>query len=197
MGRRAFLGAAGAVAATTVAAPPAVAADDTLEAWFDDIDDYEGVVDMRGRDGVRVAVGSGDGFGFDPIAVRVDPGTTVVWEWTGDGGSHNVVEDGGAFESELVGDAGHEFEHAFDQEGVYKYYCSPHEAMGMKGAVVVGDEPGSGGTGAAPGTSRDPPLLRYGVSALGGALWMGIIAYILLAFDRRKRPGDDTVETSR
>lgn len=194
--RRAFLGATGAVAATA-AARPAAASDGSLEDWFEDVDDYSGVVNKTGQESVRVAVGSGDGFGFDPVAVRVDPGTTIVWEWTGAGGSHNVVENDGAFESELVGDAGYEFEHTFGNEGVYKYYCSPHEAMGMKGAVVVGDETSGAGTGTVSSASQDPPLLKYGASALGGALWTGIVAYTLWAFNRRKRPSDNTVRTSR
>ncbi|WP_336343360.1 plastocyanin/azurin family copper-binding protein [Halalkalicoccus ordinarius] len=35
---------------------------------------------------------------------------------------------------------GHTFEHTFDSPGVYKYYCTPHVAMGMKGAIFVGLE---------------------------------------------------------
>lgn len=38
---------------------------------------------------------------------------------------------------EPTDEAGHTFEHTFDSPGVYKYYCTPYEAMGMKGAIFV------------------------------------------------------------
>ncbi|MFD1645182.1 halocyanin domain-containing protein [Haloarchaeobius litoreus] len=108
--------------------------------WFDNVGNFDGVADHTGESEVTVTVGAqgnGGGFAFDPAAIRVDTGTTVVWEWTGDGGSHNVVADGGSFESDLVGSSGHTFEQTFDSSGTVKYFCSPHEQMGMKGAVVV------------------------------------------------------------
>ena len=33
---------------------------------------------------------------------------------------------------------GSTFEHTFTQEGVYDYFCRPHEAAGMVGRIVVG-----------------------------------------------------------
>lgn len=159
IGRRAFLRAVGAstvasVAASTPAAAQengtesgsdresgagdAGAADGTIEkSWFD------GVVDETGKDSVTVAVGAdgnGGSFAFEPAAVRVDPGTTVVWKWTGEGGGHNVASDDGSFESEIVSDRGHRFEHAFESERVTPYVCVPHQSMGMRGAVLVGSE---------------------------------------------------------
>jgi len=113
-----------------------------FDGWFDDVSNYDGVVDKTGQSEVTVTVGAeanGGGFGFGPAAVRVDPGTTVVWEWNGEGGSHNVVADDGSYESKMHGESGATFSHAFDSKGVSKYYCMPHKAMGMKGAIVVGD----------------------------------------------------------
>jgi halocyanin-like protein len=110
-----------------------------------DVGNYEGVVDATGQSEVTVTVGaSGNGgnFAFGPAAVQVDPGTTVTWEWNGEGGQHNVVaEEGGDFESELTAEAGITFEQTFESEGVVKYYCTPHRALGMKGVVVVGSAP--------------------------------------------------------
>ncbi|WP_255151774.1 halocyanin domain-containing protein [Halorarius halobius] len=145
--RRRFLQAATLVAAgaTGVAGTTGTAvaqSGEDLSAWFSNVSNFAGVVDERGKARVTVAVGAdgnGGGFAFGPAAVRVDPGTTVVWEWTGAGGAHNVVSEDGAFESELVDDTGHTFEHGFESDGVALYACSPHKAMGMKGAVVVGD----------------------------------------------------------
>ncbi|MGB9960746.1 halocyanin domain-containing protein (plasmid) [Halobacterium sp. MBLA0001] len=144
--RRQFLKTAAVLTAGGVAVgsaqPVAAQQEPDLTSWFSDVSNYEGIVDERGNAGVTVKVGAegnGGGFAFSPPAVRIDPGTTVVWEWTGDGGSHNVVAEDGAYESEMTGTAGATFEHTFDAEGVSTYACVPHKAMGMKGAVIVGD----------------------------------------------------------
>jgi halocyanin-like protein len=108
--------------------------------WFEGVSNFDGVVDETGSSEVTVTVGSsanGGNFGFDPAALRVDAGTTVVWEWNGKGGSHNVAADDGSFESELVAEEGHTFSHTFEEAGTVKYACTPHETVGMKGAVVV------------------------------------------------------------
>lgn len=112
--------------------------------WFDDVDNYEGTVDLRGEDEATVRVGTGEqGVQFDPPAILVDHLTTVVWEWTGEGGQHNVVhepetdDEDREFESELVGDEGETYEYTFNHEQVYRYYCEPHRDLGMKGAVTV------------------------------------------------------------
>ncbi|MEM4782264.1 MAG: halocyanin domain-containing protein [Halalkalicoccus sp.] len=106
--------------------------------FLDDVPNYEGTYDFRGEESVDVTVGAGDqGLQFEPAAIMVDPGTTVVWEWTGDGGAHDVVAEDGSFESELVDEAGHTFEHTFEEPGVYEYVCTPHEGNGKKGVVAV------------------------------------------------------------
>jgi halocyanin-like protein len=149
LGRRRLLRAgAGAVGAGLVgvgATGTATAQSSPFDGWLDDADNYEGVVDQTGSGEVTVDVGveaNGGAFGFGPAAVQVDPGTTVVWEWTGEGAQHNVVaEEGGDFGSELSADAGFTFEQTFEEEGVIKYFCQPHLALGMKGVVVVGSAP--------------------------------------------------------
>jgi halocyanin-like protein len=104
--------------------------------------------DMTGQDEVVVEVGAGpSGFKFDSADIKIDPGTTVRWVWTGRGGQHNVIQSDGvsplddpAFESELIGVEGHEFTYTFEEPGTYDYVCSPHIAQGMIGSVeVVGD----------------------------------------------------------
>ena len=110
--------------------------------WLSDVENYEGTVtDRTGQSEVTVqtgAEGNGGNLAFEPAAIRIDTGTTVVWEWTGKGGSHNVAaESGGDFESDLVSDAGHTFEQTFESTGVITYFCSPHRGVGMKGAVIV------------------------------------------------------------
>jgi halocyanin-like protein len=114
--------------------------DPDFDGWFEGVSNFDGVVDETGSNEVTVTVGSeanGGNFGFDPAAVRVDAGTTVVWEWNGEGGSHNVAAEDGSFESELVAEEGHTFSHDFEEAGTVKYACTPHETVGMRGAVVV------------------------------------------------------------
>ncbi|GAB7091243.1 hypothetical protein JCM18237_15140 [Halorubrum luteum] len=102
-----------------------------------DDDDGEEQTDFTGQDTVSVDVGAGNGLEFAPADITVDVGTTVVWEWTGQGGAHDVVAEDGEFESELVTEAGHTFEHTFDEPGTYEYVCTPHQTSGMVGTVEV------------------------------------------------------------
>jgi halocyanin-like protein len=111
-----------------------------FDGWLDGVKNFDGVADETGSDAVSVKVGVDNGdqpYGFGPAAVKVSAGTKVTWEWTGKGGSHNVVDNDGAFESELVTDEGHTFSYTFEETGTFKYYCSPHKTLGMKGVVVV------------------------------------------------------------
>ncbi|MFB6119235.1 halocyanin domain-containing protein [Halosegnis sp.] len=140
--RREFVTAlAAGSAGVGLAARPTAAESVDLTKWLADTDGVNGVVDRRGREEVVVTVGAegnGGAFGFGPPVVRVDPGTTVRWKWTGKGGAHNVVASDGAFESDLHNSQGATFTHTFESTGVTRYYCGPHRAMGMRGAVVVG-----------------------------------------------------------
>lgn len=144
--RRAFLrvssGALTAAGVTTLGYP-VQAQDAPYDGYLSDTDNFDGTtVDMTGRNKVTVDVGvqGNDGaFAYDPPAVNVDPGTTVVWEWTGKGGQHNVVAEDGTFESNLVSEEGYIFERTFNEPGIIKYYCTPHKGLGMKGVVAVGN----------------------------------------------------------
>ena len=110
--------------------------------WLSDVGNYDGTVaDRTDENEVSVTTGAegNDGnFAFEPAAVRIETGSTVTWEWTGKGGSHNVVADSGAdFESDLVSEEGFTFEQTFESSGVITYYCTPHRGVGMKGAIIV------------------------------------------------------------
>lgn len=99
------------------------------------------IEDRRGEGTIDVSVGAGDqGLSFDPVAIRIDIGTTVEWEWTGDGGIHDVVSIGGSdfqFGSDRTREAGHTFDHTFDDGGVALYECRPHRTQRMLGAIDV------------------------------------------------------------
>jgi serine/threonine-protein kinase len=103
---------------------------------------FEGEIsDQTGQSEVTVEVGAGpNGFQFAPAAISVDTGTTVTWEWTGEGGQHNVVSNGGDYgdlESERIAEEGHTYTYTFEEAGAALYVCEPHRAQGKYGAVVV------------------------------------------------------------
>jgi halocyanin-like protein len=140
---RAGAGAAAAVAASSAAAPAYAQQEFDYGGWFDDVPNFEGTVDRTGEDEVVVTVGPGGDLVFDPPAIHVDPGTTVVWEW--EQGFHNVVEkeSGERYASELTGESGTTYEVTFESDGISTYVCEPHEGQGMKGAVAVGSGEGT------------------------------------------------------
>jgi len=171
-------------------------AEPNYDGWFDNVGNYDSTVDETGSDEVTITVGAdgnGGPYAFDPPAVRVSPGTTVTWEWTGSGGSHNVVAENGAFESELVGDAGHTFEYTFEEGGVYKYACTPHKSMGMKGAVVVPEASGGDGTGDGEAASSGGPDVSPAAGAVGVSLLLAFLSPLGLAAFLRGRQSDQRV----
>ena len=84
---------------------------------------------------------------FSPKILRVEPGTTVIWE-SGGANNHNVIASDGSwqaissdyFEYGII-TKGDQYEHTFDEPGVYEYYCPYHgtNSKGMVGTIVVGD----------------------------------------------------------
>lgn len=102
------------------------------------------IVDRRGQSTVTVAVGAGaEGLAFDPPALHIDTGTTVIWEWTGEGGGHNVVTSENSDitaigEEDIIQQGGATVEDILEDEGVVLYHCEPHREQGMIGAIIVG-----------------------------------------------------------
>jgi len=105
--------------------PPAI------EDHLSEANNYGGSLDDEtGQSRVRVDVGAGsDDVAFDPAGVRISAGTTVVWEWTGEGGSHNVssvADSDTSFRSGGTTDeAGVTYEYTFDAAGTQLYVCEP------------------------------------------------------------------------
>lgn len=135
----------GAGAAVAAAAASTASAQEEFDygGWFEDVPNFEGTADRTGEDEVTVTVGAGGDLVFDPPAVHVDPGTTVVFEW--DQGLHNVAEkeSGERYASETTDESGTTYSVTFESEGVSTYVCEPHRAQGMKGAVAVGSGEGT------------------------------------------------------
>lgn len=133
--RRAVLGALGSGSLVSLAGCGGAGGTDGGDPPPTDVDAPP--VDRTGQEEVAVAVGAGNGFAFNPAPVRIDAGTTVVWEWTGRGGGHNVVAVDESFESALTAEAGHTFTHTFSESGTVEYVCTPHQTQGMRGVIVV------------------------------------------------------------
>jgi halocyanin-like protein len=119
----------------------------SVDEWLANVEGYDGTVpDRREQPRVTVTVGSAagpDAFDFAPPAVKISPGTTVTWVWSGDGGPHNVAfEDREIRLDSFEPEPGVHFEHTFETTGVYRYACEPHESLGQRGAIVV-EEPSS------------------------------------------------------
>ena len=88
--------------------------------------------------------------GFDPIGLSVAPGTTVRWVVDANvhtttayhpaNGRHSLRIPPGAkpWDSGYLVNPGDYFEATLTVEGVYDYFCQPHEAAGMVGRIVVG-----------------------------------------------------------
>src|SRR3954454_86800 len=109
------------------------------------------VVEVRLRsdpDGARV--------GFDPIGLRVAPGTTVRWVVEANvhtttayhpaNGGHplRIPEHAAPWNSDYLVEPGQTFEVTLTTEGVYDYFCIPHEIGGMVGRIIVARPGGPG-----------------------------------------------------
>jgi len=142
--------------------------------------------DLRGQDAVTIEVGAGDGYAFNPAAVWVDPGTTITWEWTGNGGDHNVVGDNTDFSSgDPVGEEGYTYEQTFEESGIVTYYCDPHRNLGMLGAVAVGDDIATVEVGGESG-----PALPGSAKTIGVASGVAMASTLGLAYFFMKYGGD-------
>lgn len=165
MKRRELLRTAGGAtaAATAATASSGVASAQEVQPELSYISNADGgYEDHRGESEVTVEVGaSGNGgnLAFSPAGIWIDPGTTVIWEWTGEGGGHNVeaVDGPAGLSSETVSEAGFTYEFTFteDHTGITNYECTPHASLSMLGSVAVGEdvptvEVGGGGGGGWP-----------------------------------------------
>jgi plastocyanin len=93
---------------------------------------------------------------FDPIGIYIDPGQTVRWIATENvhtttayhprNGNHSlrIPEKAAPWNSWYLVNPGDHFEVTLKTEGVYDYYCMPHEQAGMVGRIIVGRPIGPG-----------------------------------------------------
>jgi plastocyanin len=94
--------------------------------------------------------------GFDPIGLWVAPGTTIRWVLDAnvhtttayhprnDRHSLRIPPEAQPWDSGFLINPGDHFEVRLTVEGVYDYFCAPHEFAGMVGRIVVGRPSGPG-----------------------------------------------------
>ncbi len=82
-------------------------------------------------------------YAFSPSTLTIQPGDTVIFENAQDD-THNMMIDGapkgvdGMIMSPTLEQEGQTWSHTFKTEGTYSYHCHPHQALGMKGTIIVG-----------------------------------------------------------
>lgn len=133
--RRILLGAGGGLLAGAILGPLARAAE---------------VFEIRMRSDA-----SGGVVGFDPVGVLLQPGQTVRWVCEAnvhtstayspknDNHSLRIPQAAQPWDSGFLL-PGQKFETTLTAEGVYDYFCAPHEAAGMVGRLIVGKPEGPG-----------------------------------------------------
>jgi plastocyanin len=94
---------------------------------------------------------------FDPIGLLIEPGQTVRWVTeanvhtstayhpANDGHALRIPEAAEPWDSGYLVEPGDQFEVTLTVEGVYDYFCTPHEIAGMVGRIIV-DRPSGPGT---------------------------------------------------
>lgn len=164
-------------------------------------------------DGESVTIDMTDNLVFDPDQTTVSPGTTVVWENVGSiGHSMTAYEDeipdaadyfaSGGFDTEQAarnaypeGDipGGESFEHTFEVEGEYGYFCIPHESAGMVATLTVGESADGGGDDGDGGSFVVPEMPDSAV-ALGVVASVVMVSVIALSYVFLKYGGDYETE---
>jgi plastocyanin len=84
---------------------------------------------------------------FDPAELTIKVGDTVRWVNECEEGvpcTHSaqaypdkIPAGAEAFDSTLLTAQGQTYEYTFTVPGEYEYFCLPHEALGMKGKIIV------------------------------------------------------------
>jgi|SRR5690554_3595746 len=79
------------------------------------------------------------GMQYEPLVIKIAPGDTVRWD---NMPTHNVETIDGLVPEgveKINSPMGENYQHTFEEEGVYIYQCTPHIGAGMGGAVIVGE----------------------------------------------------------
>jgi plastocyanin len=117
-------------------------------------------------------VTEGAAYYFDPIGLSVDPGTTVTFVNVSGrhsstayhpdnplAGTRRIPDGAEPWDSTTLTAENETFDHTFEVEGTYDYYCIPHKSLGMIGRIVVG-QPGGPAEGSMPPDGKVPESQR-------------------------------------
>src|SRR3954469_21758166 len=131
--------------------------------------------------------------GFDPIGLKIVPGTAVRWVVEANlhtttayhpaNGGHplRIPERAESWDSDYLVEPGQRFEVVLTAEGVYDYFCTPHEMAGMVGRIIVGRP---GGPGARPaddaayarqGWRAIPPAAKAAFPSINAMMTKGVV----------------------
>ena len=136
-----------------------------------------------------VASPRGEHVSFDPLGVRIEPGQTVRWIMASPGNPHTstayhpsnanhslrIPAAAAPWDSGFLVEPGAVFEVTLTVEGVYDYFCIPHEHAGMVGRIVVGRSDTQAGADAQAGTDTLPEIALRAFPAVDDILRRGII----------------------
>ena len=97
----------------------------------------------------------GSAVGFDPVGILIPPGATVRWvcdenvhttaSYSPENHDHalRIPKNAQPWASDYML-PGQSFEVTLTEEGVYDYFCAPHELAGMVGRIIAGKPTGPG-----------------------------------------------------
>jgi plastocyanin len=81
-------------------------------------------------------------FEFNPRNVTIPAGETIKWSWedgihTTTNGTGSGDPQSGTLWNEPITASNQTFSYTFTEQGVFPYYCIPHEFFDMKGTITV------------------------------------------------------------
>ncbi len=117
--------------------------------------------DVRAEEVVEIRMkerADGSQVWFDPIGVLIEPGQMVRWINCNPSNSHTttayhpanfgkplrIPEAAKSWDSDYLLPE-ESFSNTFTEQGVYDYFCVPHEHAGMVGRIIVGEPEAHGG----------------------------------------------------
>ena len=133
---------------------------------------------------------------FDPAGIHIQSGDTVRWVQVSNyhsvtayhpaNSNHElrIPENAKSWDSDILlkqyPAQGSTFEHKFTVEGIYDYFCKPHEAAGMVGCIIVGkpdNGPGARPFGYAPEKKWDsiPAMARDKFPSIEEIMRQGVV----------------------
>jgi plastocyanin len=154
IGRRGFLGGLTVLSATVLAACSGGTASSSNASAATAVSNVNTALNSEAKAaqsiGNSATVKMTDANVYDPATITIAKGGTVTWQNASQtvhsatfdpskaakAGDCSLPQGVQPFDSGLL-QPGQTFSHTFDTAGTYKYFCVPHETLGMLGTVIV------------------------------------------------------------